>query len=155
MGFMKASHVFIDNPATNVEDALTFLSEKAVELGIADDAAAVLDAYHKREEEGSTGMVNGFSIPHAKSYAIKAASIIVVKFANEVSDWVTMDDEPVKVAISLLVPDGEAGTTHIKLLSKTAVMLMDDDFREFLKASEDADTIADRINTNLEKDDDD
>ena len=152
MGFMKASHVFLDNPATNVEDALTFLSEKAVELGIADDAAGVLDAYHKREEEGSTGMVNGFSIPHAKASAIKAASIIVVKFANEVADWVTMDDEPVKCAISLLVPDGEAGTTHIKLLSKTAVMLMDDDFREFLKASDDADEIANRINENLEKD---
>ena len=153
MGFMKASNVFIDNPATTVEEALTFLSKKAVELGIADDAAAVLAAFYKREEEGSTGMVNGFSIPHAKSDAIKDASIIVVKFAGEVSDWVTMDDQPITIAIALLVPDGEAGTTHIRLLSKTAVMLMDDDFVNFLKASGDADEIASRINVNLEKDD--
>ena len=153
MGFMQASHVFLNNPATTVEEALTFLSEKAVELDIADEAAAVLEAYKIREEEGSTGMVNGFAIPHAKSEAIKKASVIVVKFAQEVADWETMDDEKITVAISLLVPGGEAGTTHLKLLSKVAVMLMDEDFREEIKASEDVDAIAGRINANLEKDD--
>ena len=152
MGFMQASHVFLNNPATTVEEALTFLADKAVELGIADDASAVLEAYHIREEEGSTGMVNGFAIPHAKSEAINKAAVIVVKFAEEVADWETMDDEKIRVAISLLVPGGEAGTTHLKLLSKVAVMLMDEDFREEIKASEDVDAIAGRINENLEKD---
>lgn len=152
--FMQASHVFLDNPAATVEEALTFLSEKAVELGIADDASAVLDAYHKREEEGSTGMVNGFSIPHAKSDAIKSASVIVVKFANEIDDWETMDEEKIKIAISLLVPGAEAGTTHLKLLSKVAVMLMQEDFRETVKASEDPEAIAALINENLEDDED-
>lgn len=152
--FMQASHVFLDNPATTVEEALTFLSEKAVELGIADDASAVLDAYHKREEEGSTGMVNGFSIPHAKSDAIKSASVIVVKFTNEIEDWETMDEEKIKTAISLLVPGAEAGTTHLKLLSKVAVMLMQEDFRETVKASDDPEAIAALINENLEDDED-
>lgn len=152
--FMQASHVFLDNPAATVEEALTFLSEKAVELGIADDASAVLDAFHKREEEGSTGMVNGFSIPHAKSDAIKSASVIVVKFANEIDDWETMDEEKIKIAISLLVPGAEAGTTHLKLLSKVAVMLMQEDFREAVKASEDPEAIAALINENLEDDED-
>ena len=152
--FMQASHVFLDNPAATVEEALTFLSEKAVELGIADDASAVLDAYHKREEEGSTGMVNGFSIPHAKSDAIKSASVIVVKFANEIDDWETMDEEKIKIAISLLVPGAEAGTTHLKLLSKVAVMLMQEDFRETVKASSDPEAIAALINENLEDDED-
>ena len=152
--FMQASHVFLDNPATTVEEALVFLSEKAVELGIDDDAAAVLEAYHKREEEGSTGMVNGFSIPHAKSDAIKSASVIVVKFTNEIEDWETMDEEKIKTAISLLVPGAEAGTTHLKLLSKVAVMLMQEDFRETVKASNDPEAIAALINENLEDDED-
>ncbi|MCR4871616.1 MAG: fructose PTS transporter subunit IIA [Atopobiaceae bacterium] len=152
--FMQASHVFLDNPATTVEEALTFLSEKAVELGIADDAASVLDAYHKREEEGSTGMVNGFSIPHAKSTAINKAAVIVVKYAGEIEDWETMDEEKISCAISLLVPGAEAGTTHLKLLSKVAVMLMQEDFRETVKASSDAEEIAALINANLEDDED-
>lgn len=153
-GFMQASHVFLDNPATTIEEALTFLSGKAVELGVADDAAAVLAAYHKREEEGSTGMVNGFAIPHAKADAIKQAAVIVVKYANEISDWETMDEDKITCAISLLVPGAEAGTTHLKLLSKVAVMLMQEDFRETVKASSDAEEIAVLINANLEDDED-
>lgn len=149
--FMQASHVFLDNPATTVEEVLSFLSEKAVELGIADDAAAVLDAFHKREEEGSTGMVNGFSIPHAKSTAIKSAAVIVVKFSGEIADWETMDEEKVKTAISLLVPGAEAGTTHLKLLSKVAVMLMQEDFRSSVVSSSDPEAIAALINKNLEE----
>ena len=149
--FMQASNVFLDNPATTVEEALTFISEKSVELGIADDAAAVLKAFYRREEEGSTGMVNGFSIPHAKSDAIGKASVIVVKFANEIADWETMDDEKVICAIALLVPGSETGTSHLKLLSRVAVMLMDEDFRRTVKASSDAAAIAALINRNLEK----
>ncbi len=150
-GFMQASHVFLDNPATTIEEALAFLSGKAVELGLADDAAAVLDAYRKREEEGSTGMVNGFAIPHAKDDAIKQAAVIVVKYANEIADWETMDEDKITCAISLLVPGAEAGTTHLKLLSKVAVMLMQEDFRETVRASSDAEEIADLINTKLEE----
>ncbi len=150
-GFMQASHVFLDNPATPLEEALAFLSGKAVELGLADDAAAVLDAYRKREEEGSTGMVNGFAIPHAKDDAIKQAAVIVVKYANEIADWETMDEDKITCAISLLVPGAEAGTTHLKLLSKVAVMLMQEDFRETVRASSDAEEIADLINTKLEE----
>ena len=55
------------------------------------------------------------------------------------------------LAIALLVPDGEAGTTHIKLLSKTAVLLMDDAFKEMVRSSNDADQIAAAINEKLEE----
>ncbi len=99
-------------------------------------------------------MVNGFSIPHAKSTAINKAAVIVVKYAGEIEDWETMDEEKISCAISLLVPGAEAGTTHLKLLSKVAVMLMQEDFRETVKASSDAEEIAALINANLEDDED-
>ena len=149
--FMQASNVFLDNPATTVEEALTFISEKAVELGIADDAAAVLKAFYRREEEGSTGMVDGFSIPHAKADAISKAAVIVVKFADEIADWETMDDEKITCAIALLVPGAEVGIANLKLLSKVAVMLMDNSFRTTVKASDDTAAIAALINENLGK----
>ena len=149
--FMQASHVFLENPATTVEEALQFLSGKAVELGIADDCQAVLDAFRAREEEGPTGMVNGFAIPHAKTDAISKASVIVVKFAGDVA-WQSLDGEPIHAAIALLVPGAEAGTTHIQLLSKVAVMLMDEDFRNFVGSSSDAEAIAQLINDNLGED---
>lgn len=146
---VKASHVFLDNPAKSVDEALEFLSQKVVELGISDDAQASLDAFKAREAEGTTGMMEGFAIPHAKTGAIKEAAVLVVKFAGDV-EWESMDGKPIRVAIALCVPGGEAGTTHLQLLSKVAVMLMDEGFRNDVLAYADAAAIAERINGGLD-----
>ena len=146
--FVKADYVFIDAAATTKDEALEFLSDKALELGITDDREATLAAFKEREAEGTTGMMGGFAIPHAKSDAIKDAAVFVAKFDNDVA-WDSMDGKPIKVAIALLVPGGEAGTTHLQLLSKVAVMLMDEGFRSETLAATGADEIAARINTGL------
>ena len=148
--FVKASQVFVDNPAASREEVLQLLSDEAVALGMAEDAAAVRAAYDAREEMGATGMQDGFAIPHAKSDAIKDAGVIVVKLQEPV-EWPSFDDKPVDIVISLLVPDGEAGTTHIKLLSNVAVMLMREEFRDAMRATDDAEAIADIINSNLDE----
>mgnify|MGYP003082207243 CR=1 FL=1 len=147
--FVQASHVFLDNPAKTVDEALAFLSAQAVALGIAEDERAVLDAFKAREAEGTTGMMEGFAIPHAKSEAIKQASVMVVKFAGDVA-WESMDGKPIRVAIALCVPGGEEGTTHLQLLSKVAVMLMDEKFRNETLADVDTASIAARINSGLD-----
>jgi PTS system fructose-specific IIA component len=147
--FIEASHVFLDSPAQDVGQALDFLSSKAVELGIASDKQEVKKAFEERESEGTTGMLDGFAIPHAKCDAIHKASVIIVKFANDMA-WESLDGKPIKVAISLLVPSAEAGTTHIQLLSKVAVMLMDENFRKQVLASSDKQAIASLINERLE-----
>jgi len=147
--FVQASHVFLNTPAATRQEALEFLSAKAVEVGLANDAAAVLDAFVAREALESTGMLEGFAIPHAKSEAITDAAVFIAKFAAPIDDWKTMDGSSVQVAIALLVPDGEAGTTHLQLLSKTAVLLMDAEFRTFVTGSEDAEAIAERVNAGL------
>ena len=146
--FVKASNVFLDNPATTVDEALDFISNKAVELGLANDKQAVLDAFKAREGEGTTGMMEGFAIPHAKSAAITDAAVIVVKFAGDVT-WESMDKKPICVAIALLIPDVEAGTTHLQVLSKVAIMLMDEEFRSQTLEDSDPASIAQRINARL------
>ena len=145
---VTASHVFLDNPATSVDEVLKFFSDKAIELGVANDAAVVLDAYKAREAEGTTGMMGGFAIPHCKSDIISEATILVAKFSGSV-EWASMDGEPIKCAISLLIPTVESGSTHLTLLSKIAVMLMDEGFRASVLATDDADKIAALINEGL------
>lgn len=147
--FVKASNVFLDNPATTVDEALDFISGKAVELGLANDKQAVLEAFKVREGEGTTGMMGSFAIPHAKSAAITDAAVIVVKFAGDVA-WESMDKKPIRVAIALLIPDAEAGTTHLQILSKVAIMLMDEEFRSQTLEDGDPASIARRINARLD-----
>lgn len=140
--YIKASQVFLDNPATTVDETLEFLAKQAVAQGLSDDEAAVLDAFKAREAMGTTGMQGGFAIPHCKSAAVKDAAIYVVKFANPI-DWKSLDGKPIKMAVALFAPDGDV---HLTLLSTVAGMLTDESNRAKLLEAADADAIADVIN---------
>lgn len=147
--FVKVENVFVAEDFTSRDEALSFVSNQAVKAGIASDADAVMNAFLAREAEGTTGMMEGFAIPHAKSDAITEAAVIVVKDESGVTGWDTMDGAPVNVAIALLIPGAQAGTTHLKILSKVAEALMDEDFRATVKGSTDAAEIAKTINDRL------
>lgn len=147
--FVKVENVFVAEDFTSRDEALSFVSNRAVKAGIASDADAVMNAFLAREAEGTTGMMEGFAIPHAKSDAITEAAVIVVKDESGVTGWDTMDGAPVNVAIALLIPGAQAGTTHLKILSKVAEALMDEDFRATVKGSADAAEIAKTINDRL------
>lgn len=147
--FVKVENVFVAENFASRDEALSFVSNQAVKAGVADDADAVMNAFLAREAEGSTGMMEGFAIPHAKSDAITDAAVIVVKDDSGVTGWDTMDGAPVNVAIALLIPGAQAGTTHLKILSKVAEALMDEGFRATVKGSSDAAEIAKTINARL------
>lgn len=148
-GFVKVENVFVAEDFASRDEALSFVSNQAVKAGIANDADAVMNAFLAREAEGTTGMMEGFAIPHAKSDAITEAAVIVVKDDSGVTGWDTMDGAPVNVAIALLIPGAQAGTTHLKILSKVAEALMDEGFRTTVKGSTDAAEIAKTINARL------
>lgn len=147
--FVSAGDVFLGQDLAGRDDALSFVSNEAVRLGIADDADELMAAFLKREDEGSTGMMDGFAIPHAKAATVKRAAVLVVKDDSGIDGWESMDGAPVNVAIALLIPESQAGTTHLKLLSKVAEALMDDEFRATVKAADDAVAVAEAINARL------
>ncbi|HJI71988.1 MAG TPA: fructose-specific PTS transporter subunit EIIC [Coriobacteriaceae bacterium] len=147
--FVKVENVFVAEDFASRDEALSFVSNQAVKAGVASDADAVMNAFLAREAEGTTGMMEGFAIPHAKSDAITEAAVIVVKDESGVTGWDTMDGAPVNVTIALLIPGAQAGTTHLKILSKVAEALMDEDFRATVKGSTDAVEIAKTINARL------
>lgn len=147
--FVKVENVFVAEDFASRDEALSFVSNQAVKAGLANDADAVMNAFLAREAEGTTGMMEGFAIPHAKSDVITEAAVIVVKDESGVTGWDTMDGAPVNVAIALLIPGAQAGTTHLKILSKVAEALMDEDFRATVKGSTNAAEIAKTINARL------
>ncbi len=149
--YISASHVFTDCRAASIDEALGFFSEKTVELGYATNVNAVFEAFKAREAEGTTGMTGGFAIPHAKTSDVKEAAILLAKFAGEI-EWPSMDDVPVKCAIALLIPADQAGTTHLRLLSKIAVLLMDSHKREAILNEEDPEKLAALVEKGISED---
>lgn len=123
-------------------EILTKLANWAVELGIAQSADQLVSDYQAREQESTTGFGNGIAIPHAKSTNIQHAAILVARGTLPI-EWASLDDKPVSVWISLLVPDNQADT-HLKLLAKLSRQLIHQDFIQLLKSGS-ADEIYTRI----------
>ena len=65
--FVPSSHVYVDNPATTVDEVLGFLSETAVSYGVAHDVDKVFEAFKAREGRGNYRDDGRFAIPHAKT----------------------------------------------------------------------------------------
>lgn len=147
--FVKPDQVLLDLDCTTKDEVLSLLSDKALELGITDDRDAVKAAFYAREEEGSTGMMDGFAVPHAKTDAIKDAAVIVTRFVAPIADWESIDGTEITVGIALLVPDAEAGSTHIALLAQIARALMDEGFRDVIRTATEPSQVSELINDRL------
>ena len=145
---VPASHVFTSVSASSVDEVLRLVADKAVQLGMAEDADALLAALRQREGEGTTGMVGGFAIPHAKSELVREPCVLVLRLRDGI-EWSSMDGKPVTFVIALLIPAGQAGTTYLELLSRVAVLLMDEAFRVRLLGLGDAEGISGAISEGL------
>lgn len=149
-GFANERGVVVGQSVSTREEMLRLIAQHAVEMGVASDADAVLAALAAREELGETGMTDGFAVPHAKSAAISEPTVLVVKNDRPI-EWPSFDDKPVDIAIALLVPEEDASDVHMRLLSRTAVLLMRDAFKRLVRGTNDPRAIADAINEGLEE----
>lgn len=91
----------------------------------------------KREKEVTTGFGNGIAIPHCKINSVKEASIAIGKLKKAV-DWDALDGKPVQHIVMLAIPNKEANTTHLKVLSTLATKLMENEFVDELLNADDA-----------------
>lgn len=93
-------------------------------------------------------MMDGFAIPHAKDQSIKEPSILIVTLDQGI-EWNSMDGQRINFVIALFIPDSEAGTTHLKLLSAVARLLMRNEVTEQLKVAQTKTEIATLLNEKI------
>ncbi|MGL5205092.1 MAG: PTS sugar transporter subunit IIA, partial [Metamycoplasmataceae bacterium] len=127
---LDIKNIFINLDLKTRNDALNFISTEAVSLGIITkkNKQKLFDAFIKREEESTTGFQDGFAIPHARIKEIQKPAIIIIR-SNYYIDWQSMDNQPIVMAIALLIPEDQSSSLHIDTLSKIATLLLDSDFR--------------------------
>lgn len=112
---------------TTKRDVLAKFADMAAANNCIESKEDFLKGLLEREEEFSTGIGSSIAIPHCKSTTVKEASVFIQKFKAPV-EWEALDNEPVKLAICLVVPEEEAGTTHLKVLSNIARSLINKEF---------------------------
>lgn len=132
MGLDIQKSILVGISANSKEDVFNLITREAVDRGYAEDSNLLLEALNERENEGTTGMMDGFAIPHAKSNTIKAPALVIFKLTKGV-EWNSMDGKKIDFVISLLIPEEEKGSAHLQLLSKVARLLMKEEVKNLLK----------------------
>lgn len=133
---MKISDILTESlVVTGLEgDSKDEIIDKMIDLVAASpkvlEKEKVREAIFEREKIMSTGVGNGFAIPHGKTDAV---SDIVAAFAvtEKPIDYQSLDEKPVRLVFLLVARDNMVGP-HIKLLSRISRLMNKEEFRKRL-----------------------
>lgn len=137
---LETGLVIVESDATTKEEVIKQAVDKLFVLGRTENFQAVEQAIWRREATYSTGFGHGFAIPHCQSQAVRFNSLVLLKLKTPVA-WNSLDGQPVRVALLLAIREGQAATTHMKVLAKLARQIMDDDFRKELERETEPDKL--------------
>jgi PTS system fructose-specific IIC component len=119
--------------ASDKRDAISKLAELVVKAGRGHDAVQITADVLARDAMG-TPQVDGVAIPHARSAGVNISSVAIARTNGVIFDE---SEGPAEILFMILVPN-EAGDEHIQILSGLARRLMDPDFTEALRTTQDA-----------------
>lgn len=125
----KETLVLLDLNCTSKEEVIKSLVNKLYEEKYITSEDEFYKSVMEREEHSPTGLEAGLAIPHGKSKAVKKAAFAVARLSNKLKDWESVDESnEVDLVFLLAIPEAEAGSTHLKLLSELSTALMDMEF---------------------------
>lgn len=142
---LNIQNIKINENLNNQHEVFERIAEIAVENNLSSSKQLVIDGLSAREEQGTTGFMEGFAIPHTKTAAIKEAGIVIITLSEGI-EWESLDGQPARFIISLLIPESEGGTTHLSLLSSISRMLMHSEVRESLLNASNEEEILKELN---------
>jgi len=143
---INKNQIYLNSSITSRDEVLEFISYEASKLGSVTDKERVYQDFLKREKEYSTALQEGIAIPHAKSEAVKEAKLFFMRLKNDI-EWNSPNSFKVKIVFAILVPEHEAGTRHIQILSNLAGQLIDNDFQEQVFNATDKEAVLNLLET--------
>ena len=132
MDLMSASTVVLDAACKTKEDVVALMADAMDADGRLVDRDAYVGAVFQREEEFSPAIGFGVATPHAKTDAVRVASLGFVRLA-EPMPW---DGEEVSMVFQIAVPMADAGDRHLQILAQVSRHLIHEDFRQRLASAQ-------------------
>lgn len=133
---------------TSREEAIRTLAQRLTALGKIADSDTFLEAVFARENLGPTALGEGLAVPHGKTSAVKEAAFAVATLSKPLS-WEGVDGpEAVDLIFLLAIPQEEAGSTHMQLLTALTTRLTDEETRARVMAATSADELLAALDDN-------
>lgn len=131
---MKKKLILLDLEATSKEEVIRELIELIAKEGVLESKEEFYKAVMAREKLSPTGLEEGLATPHGKSKVVKRPVVAMAKLKTPIKEWESIDeDNEVDTVFLLGIPESEAGTTHIEILTKLTTLFIDDEFVKSLK----------------------
>ena len=103
-----------DNKPAVIRELVQILKD----AGKIDDNNVILEAIHKREDLGSTGLERGIAVPHAKTDSISSLTISIGISPGGI-DFNSLDGKLSQLFFLMLAPPDQSGP-HIEALAEIA-----------------------------------
>lgn len=137
---LKEDNIHLNIESKNKEDIINILANSLEKTGDLANKNIFIEDIFKRENQGITGLESGLAIPHGKSIGVKNTSLAIARLKNPI-EWETLDGNPVDLIVLFAVTLEDKNDIHIKILSKVAGNLAEDENVKFLKEVQDKNEI--------------
>ncbi|MDR2443889.1 MAG: fructose-specific PTS transporter subunit EIIC [Deltaproteobacteria bacterium] len=132
--FLNARKITVQTSAATRDEAIDTLVALQDLDGALNDPIAFKNDILAREAKGTTAIGMGLAVPHAKSQAAARPSLAAITLTKGV-DYLAPDGQAADLLFMIATPPG--GDTHIEILSRMMVLLMDPDFCQKLRQAPD------------------
>ena len=109
------------------------------------DDIQLRDLIWKREKMMTTGIGNGLALPHIRVAGFPAPLVIVGRCTNPITDYRTLDNEPVRLIV-FLAADEKDQDAYLKILGSISVKLKDKALMDEILAAPDKKAIFEILN---------
>ncbi|MBI3189828.1 MAG: PTS sugar transporter subunit IIA [Ignavibacteriales bacterium] len=133
---LEEKFVVVNLSGTTKDEVINALVEVASQSPKILDKEKVRAAIFEREKIMSTGVGNGFAIPHGKTDSV-ADVVATFGITAQPIDYQSLDEKPVRLIFLLVGKDSMVGP-HIKLLSRISRLMNKEEFRKKLTMSNSA-----------------
>jgi fructose-specific PTS system IIA-like component len=128
---LSTSLMMLRSDSRDKEEAIGEMVNALYAAGRIDDPTRMEEAVWARESVYATGLVQDFAIPHCRTDAVSANSIGILKLDRPI-EWGSPAGSPVRMVILLAIRESGENGLHMKIFSKLARKLMDEEFRRRL-----------------------
>ena len=127
-----AQSIALDEAQQDRSQIIDRLVELQATHGNIKDKEAYKKGLYAREDEGSTYVDNGITVPHAKCDCVTRPSLAALRLSTPVQ-YNAEDDGKTDLLFAIAAPQN--GSLHVDMLARMMQMLMNEDFVEKLRTA--------------------
>ena len=120
---IKAEWILLEQTAVDQRDLLETMIDYLVDSNIVSDSMGLVDLLLHRESIMTTGIKEGFAVPHAFSNQIQQPVVMFASLGAGVN-WEALDDQPVQY-VFLMLNAPEQHEIHLQLLAQFSRIMSD------------------------------